>query len=689
MASAALNQQQSATSSTNDTAAARGSNSEQQSKDKPSQSSSQQQHEATTTSASSGGKKASPQRRHSQVQYSSPLTYEEVASLAKTCTTEEKVVWVAKQILGVGGANGFQKATSTMQRMKRQRARSFKQKDTTEKGESSTAEDAEATFRKEEERLKLDTFNVRVAKRMQTEMKQGLQFCNLMTDVIRSILEDIDPENPMLLVQPPMIGSEASFASMPSSVLPPLLPMGGVVADATMSAMTMEGAAAAGTMPGIPSGGMGATDNNFPTSATSRPRLDVTIKGKSSSSSSIMKVPESPGAARKAALANSDNPEAETVAEGNPNGSTLRKLRKRGSIPSAASTTASDVELLKLVGDHDESGKKLSKKEIAYRLFEATRFRTLEVGDYVAAKMASHDLWILARVAKRWNSVIGTSYKQMAGGMTDKSKRDALFKEKVFIQDNDEYNGDSQSESARAVSRQHVLPLPRSFGEASDWAGMRIRKGSRVYAMYPNTTALYCGSVVDSTTYCRIQDDIIVVQFDGDEDDDKDIIPQRHIPARFVTLIPREFPSSQKQKRRKSSTVTTMASSDGGGARKRERSTTTSNVSLLPTGTSSSAPPPPAATPIQGTALGDEMFLAMYGGGGGSSAAPSGGVLQKRNYDDVFSSTPHSSTTPKLPAARHEPPLKLPPKRKSSQMKRSKKQKRGDANNPNLASSHF
>ena len=51
---------------------------------------------------------------------------------------------------------------------------------------------------------------------------------------------------------------------------------------------------------------------------------------------------------------------------------------------------------------------------------------------------------------------------------------------------------------------------------------------------------------------------IIVVQFDGDEDDNGEL-PERHIPARFVTLIPREFPASTK-KRRKST-------SDGGGKR--------------------------------------------------------------------------------------------------------------------------
>lgn len=45
----------------------------------------------------------------------------------------------------------------------------------------------------------------------------------------------------------------------------------------------------------------------------------------------------------------------------------------------------------------------------------------------------------------------------------------------------------------------------------------RCKKGSRVYAMYPHTTSLYSATVIDNTTYCRQDDDIIVVEFDGDE----------------------------------------------------------------------------------------------------------------------------------------------------------------------------
>ena len=281
-----------------------------------------QQQTSTTTASSSvggkggkgkGGKKSANRRNPSHV---SPLTPEEVANLANSCSTEEKIVWVARQALGAGTTNGFQKATSTMQRMKRQRARSFKQKE----GKSSSNKDDSSKFEDEEEKLKNDTFNVRVAKRMQTEMTEGLQFCNLMTSTIRTILEDIDPENPILMVNPAMIGFESEFASMPSSL--PLLK------------------------------GVTARKNSVELSESKEVGLSG---GNSGSKSKSAGVPPSPKAARKMSR---DNPEAETVVEGNPNGSSSRKMRKRGS----GGLPAVDPELLKMVGEVDENGKKLPKK---------------------------------------------------------------------------------------------------------------------------------------------------------------------------------------------------------------------------------------------------------------------------------------------------------------------------------------
>jgi hypothetical protein len=161
------------------------------------------------------GKKAPPQRRQSQTQPASPLKYEEVAGLINECTTEQQVVWVAGQVGSAGGCGGFQKATSALQRIKRQRARACKQKE-----EVGLSKDVA------EEKLKLETFDTRVAKRMYAEMKQGIQYCNLITGVVRKILEEIDPGNPILLVKPPAIGfddssrvAESEIPVVPSTVV--------------------------------------------------------------------------------------------------------------------------------------------------------------------------------------------------------------------------------------------------------------------------------------------------------------------------------------------------------------------------------------------------------------------------------------------------------------------------------------
>ncbi|KAL3759843.1 hypothetical protein ACHAWU_007587 [Discostella pseudostelligera] len=160
---------------------------------------SKQQETTPSSAGKSVGKKSPPQRRQSQTQPTSSLKYEEIASLVNECTTEQKIIWVARQVIGAGGSHGFQKSTSALQRIKRQRARSCKQK-----------EGAGLSKDLVEENLKIETFDARVAKRMYAEMKQGLQYCNLMTNVVRTILEDIDPENPILLVKPPVIGFDAA-----------------------------------------------------------------------------------------------------------------------------------------------------------------------------------------------------------------------------------------------------------------------------------------------------------------------------------------------------------------------------------------------------------------------------------------------------------------------------------------------
>ena len=449
-------------------------------------------------------------KRRASVVHVSPFSCQEVKDLASKLSIPEKVVWVTKQVsiavpflasilplsnirykvLGHGGTNGFAKATSKCQSLKKTRARSIKAKE-------SGTDDMEQ-FLREEEQLKKKIFDVRMAKKMTSELQQGLQFCNLITDVIRTVFEEICPDNPLLLVQPPIVAPPQDLLGMPSFV----------------------------DMLSKP-----------PAKSKSDSKKSKSRKRKADDQASSSDKAQQGQLKRRSS-------DAQTVAEGNPEGSTLRKLRKRRSqSPTQISAKTADLAFQRLVGDHDDDGRPLSKRELSHRLFEVTRFRRLEEGDYVAAKISSQDLWILSRVSKPWEAM-NLSPRQLLG--LSEAKRDNLLsKEKVYIQDSDE----AGLEEVRQVGRQHVLPLPRSFGEASLWQ-TRIRKGSRVYAMYPNTTSLYSATVVDASTWCRKDDDIIVCEFDGDEDEDG-VLPQRHISARFVTPIPREY---QRNKKRKSNT---------------------------------------------------------------------------------------------------------------------------------------
>lgn len=245
-----------------------------------------------------------------------------------------------------------------------------------------------------------------------------------------------------------------------------------------------------------------------------------------------------------------------TSSSGNEEGSTLRKLRKK-KLPS-------NLEPQPAIPETDPSGRRLiNKKEHNIRLFEVLRFRALRAGDFVAARTTSRDLWILARVLKDYPGI--DKMPPLEFLQLSSSRREAMFREKVQIKD---VEGDGHTFQ---VARSLVLPLPRTFSEAADW-GSRIKKGMRCYSMYPQTTSLYPATVFDSTTYCRGDDDIIVVDFDGEEPDEAGGIPKYHIPARFVTLIPREFPSSQpppaSSKKRKS--IGGDSSSPGGNLKQQK-----------------------------------------------------------------------------------------------------------------------
>lgn len=400
------------------------------------------------------------------------MSHEETVHLLSQCNTTDRTVWLAHRLLGGPQTNGFLRATSTAQRIKKQRARQVQwtKKDNHDE-------------QQQEEDLKLQIMNPRTAKKIKTELMSGLSFCRQMHSVLRGLLAEMDPSHVMI----PLEGQK--FV-MPS-----------------------------------PSDSKGIMPHTL--ANTKVPILNIPLPQTAASPSKRLLAKNTTAAQQPPSTQTNSNP-------GDPNGSSLRKLRKQ--------KLAIDP-VIKL----PDQFAKLPKKEQAWRLFSVLRFRALNPGDYVAARVSSRDyLWILARVVTAYPDS-GLDMKEFLS-LTD-ARRDALFRDKVVIKDAEESEGGINSH----VPRNLVLPLPRSHGEAAEW-NTRIKKGSRVYAMYPMTTSLYSATAIDSTSFCRGDDDIVVVEFDGDDQDESGNLPKYHIPARFVTLIPRDFPAANTTSKKKNTT---------------------------------------------------------------------------------------------------------------------------------------
>mmetsp|Transcript_25593 Transcript_25593/g.37810 ORF Transcript_25593/g.37810 Transcript_25593/m.37810 type:complete len:600 (+) Transcript_25593:51-1850(+) len=461
---------------------------------------------------------------------------EQMKRLLKKCDWMDRTIYVSKLLLGGSSINGFLRSTATAQRIKKQRARQIKL--------TATAD----------EDLKQQAMNTRMAKKIRSELYSGLVFCQEMHNIVNSVVKELDPamQVPQLMRPNPvacgLVPAPVAFSHMASPAVPmtsPAPPAPASLLSKSLASMKKSGLpSSTASLSGAPQ-----TDRHqnfhsalhFSKQQQARTKqLQERLAASASQQQNFIKGP----------IMGADNllqrSSAGAASPGDPTGSTLRKLRKRKFPANFCSITIPDTD--------PTTNKKYAKKDQAFRFLEVCRYRALVKGDYVAAKVSSRDLWILARVVNDYKGYAQSSPMEFL----QIPKRDAQFRDNpVLIQDVE----DKASEHI-AVSRNLILPLPRTFTEAAEWGG-RCRKGFRVYAMYPMTTSLYSGTVIDNTTYCREDDDIIVVEFDGDEPNAvTGKMPQYHIPARFVTLIPKEFPAAQNpnKKRKASTTASSLAS---------------------------------------------------------------------------------------------------------------------------------
>lgn len=427
--------------------------------------------------------------------------------ILENCSWQEKTVHVARSIFGTSSSNGFLKATAASQRIKKQIVKKIM---------LSTNEEKQKILESQEgnEKLKSQIMDVQTVKRLRNETMKGIEFCLSISSLVKSVIADLEK-------------FERKRTYFDNA--------------ASMHLQKLENTAA-NHVPNVSLAGSSSTKfDRFPLVGISNQCLenDKTANAKNSSEktnnsgvSSSFTFNSKSNSFMTKGIISSAMPSKNTsnaLEAGNPNGSTLRKLRMNNSL----STQAEEFT--------DENGRKLSKREWSYQLSEISRIRSLNKGDYVAAKVECRDMYIVARVVEPYIAPDEGELKQLN-----------VPEREVLIQDVEDYDADPQK--AKAVARNLILSLPRSYAEALEW-GLRFRKASRVYAMYPSTTSLYAATVVDSTTYCRGEDDIIVVEFDGDEDE-LGKLPQRHIPARFVTRAPRETSKKKMNSKKFAATST-------------------------------------------------------------------------------------------------------------------------------------
>ena len=381
---------------------------------------------ATTSSASIANSSANPNTDTSEQQ---------TQQLLNSCDWKDRTMWVSRQLLGGNATNGFLRATATVQRIKRQRARqtaqSKKKAEAEAKGEDGTGgapdaatvaankekEKAEAKKRDtpdqaSEEILKKEIMNPRTAKKLKQELEAGLVYCVTLQNAIRTIIMEMDPQ---IAVFTPL----------------PLSQGGEIPRSAMMASASMAGASA------MPSA-------SIPIQKAASKELPVQAQ----------EISQTKRRASEAKAANAKSTAAQ-ASPGGAGGSALRKNRKKKLPPS----TEKSPEL----AEFDAVGKRIyAKKEHNFRLFEVIRFRALKSGDFVAARVSSRDLWILARVQRDFP---GFSMPPSDFLKLSEARRDGHFREKVAIKDVE----DSGSGGINMVPRNLVLPLPRTFSEAAEW----------------------------------------------------------------------------------------------------------------------------------------------------------------------------------------------------------------------------
>ena len=285
--------------------------------------------------------------------------------LISSLTWEEKIVYVARHLLGGRTVNGFLQATSMAQRYKKRRARQLTrhaingkktqidfdelEKLLSEESHDNATSDARISDETTEEVLKKITMNEYMARRLAAEMAFGITYCDTVSSVIESILEEMSPfkrcPTEINTALDPFINKEKNSSS------PTRVKKAKVVSTSTEPFR-------------------GNVDTN-PSLQSSKSVMDSNTPTEASTSSIAGSMDGHPGSSLF---------------------STLRSLRAKNR---KKTTLPPPVEIQSVINISN-------RKEKMTRMFDMIRFRPLKVGDFVAVRPTSQDVWILSRVVLEW-----------------------------------------------------------------------------------------------------------------------------------------------------------------------------------------------------------------------------------------------------------------------------------------------
>lgn len=319
---------------------------------------------------------------------------------------EEKIVYLSRHVMGGRKGNGYFRTLAQLKKLRRvlvkdkegkgvgSNSGSNKKRRLSKSGggggggdaasvTSSGGGDLYATVRPKEELEELKN-QPRIAKNMIAEMGLGITFCNTIASTIESILSDIDPQDKKYRGGHPGLKKGSSVKPVVAVKRRSSISSSSSKQQQSHSHSQMQPQLQQHSQPPQ------ALNLNFPTQPPIPSSIPLTTAPPPSPAPKTK--PKTAKAAKSTSPVNKQA-QSRRLQVQKTHGSMLRKDRDK----QKGFKAKDPIETMIIPGE-----KKPTKRELAHRHFEATRYQTLKVGDYVLARPQSQEIWILARIVQDW-----------------------------------------------------------------------------------------------------------------------------------------------------------------------------------------------------------------------------------------------------------------------------------------------